>query len=236
MFNISIHLVSNDGAPMQVARVPSSVEEISLKDCEVDESMLVALFTSSPGLKSVVLRDNFIAVLEAIPAVSPLGNTLREYSQETLEILELDFKPNTPYRRPLGSLRHFSQLQRVSCGISMLLGSAWSPLTHDLGTVLPPSLTSLSLGMDHDWADGRSTTALVQLLEGKRETVPLLEQLHVKGFMKPAERERIQQACDAADVVLRLVFSVVAPPPLMMPLNELVQQWILPLADFEVVP
>jgi hypothetical protein len=88
--------------------------------------------------------------------------------------------------------------------------------------------------IDQEWADGGSSIALVQLLESKRETVPLLEELYVKGFMKLAEGEMIQQACDAAHVVV--AFSVVAPPPLMITLNELVPQWLLTLADFEVVP
>jgi hypothetical protein len=122
----------------------------------------------------------------AFEAIKPLGHALREFAQDTLENLELGFKLDKlefpPFPRSLGSLHDFPQLKRISCPIANLLDEPMSSrFTAELRTVLPPSLTSLCLWIDREWAGGGWHVPLVHLLERKTETVPLLETLCIRG-------------------------------------------------------
>jgi hypothetical protein len=215
---------SNDGS-MHVARGSSGVEEIRLEHCEVEETTLVALIESCRCLKSLIFRRNS-APFPGDLFILPLVHALREYSRETLENLELSFKPDTAHPGSLGPLRDFPQLKRISCPMSTLFAS-----THEREMVLPPSLTSLSLWIDPELADGGWSIALARVLESKQETVPLLEELCVEGYTNLPEEEIIQKACDAAQVTLTFPVTAISPllhPVTVSPFHHLTPLWMSP--------
>ena len=104
----------------------------------------------------------------------------------------------------LGSLYDFTRPTHTSTAISLLPDEpfARTPVVQ-LGAILPPSLTSLSLWIDPDWDDARWERIVVQLLESKRETVPLLKTLSVGGSYHCAEEVVVvQRACAQAEMEL----------------------------------
>jgi hypothetical protein len=211
---------------MQAARGSSGVQDIHLENCEVDQPMLVAMIRSSRGLKSLVLRQHNAPAHEAF-TISALGDALRESCRETLENLELGFRRGTPRNRSLGSLQDFPRLKQISSSTSILL-----PPTKQLGAVLPPSLASLSLSIDPESVESGWDVALVQLLESKRETVPFLEELYVKGCMTMREQEVIQKSSDAAEVALTSsvvnILPRLAPGAMAIPFDEFIPLWMPP--------
>ena len=84
--------------------------------------------------------------------------------------------------------------------MSLLLDEPSPGLALELGAVLPWSLTSLSLWIDHGWSEASWELTVVQLLQRKREHVPLLETLHVGGYFDASLEEMIRGACSQEQV------------------------------------
>ena len=179
------------------------VEVFHLEECMFCVEALISLVKSTRRLKSLIYQHDrsYSGILFFAES---LGRALQRYARDTLEILELNFSVDEMHfiNRPgaLGSLRDFSLLKHVTAPMSLLLDEPLPGLALELGAVLPRSLTSLSIWIDPSWTEAGWELFVIQLLQSKRENVPLLERLHVAGYFDPSLEETIRGACVSGEV------------------------------------
>ena len=187
----------------------SGVERIHLEDSWCSRSSMTAIVQSCRALKSLVYRHRTMTPDFGFSA--GLAGALRQHARDSLENLELDFifdnREIAEWPDSLGSLRDFTQLSRLSTPISLLHDRSQHP--PDLGAVLPPSLTWLYLEIDSDLEGVGWENIIVQLLEGKQNTVPLLKMLYVASPSRfdDTQEETIREACVQAQVEVIFVTS-----------------------------
>jgi hypothetical protein len=183
----------------------SPVEIIDMQDIVMDGDVFASIVRSCRKLRTLSFQYPLLCGYGETPMFGPpLGDALRQCTQQTLQSLELDFASSEfqNWESPglIGSLRDFVCLKHISVALSLLIDD---PSDH-LGSILPPSLTSLSLWIDPDWEEKGDWPALVvDLLESKQEFVPSLKTLF-KGGCGGSEGT-VRAACHTAGVAFAMI-------------------------------
>ena len=191
------------------AGTSSGVERIHLEDSWCSLPYMTAIVKSCRVLKSLVYRHR--TTIPDSGFSTGLARALRQDAQDSLEHLELDFivdsREIAEWPDSLGSLRDFTQLNHLSTPISLLHDRSQHP--PDLGAVLPSSLTSLYLEIDSNFEGVGWENVIVQLLEGKQNTVPLLKTLYLASPTRfdDTKEKTIREACLQAQVEVIFVTS-----------------------------
>ena len=177
----------------------SQLEEIMMDRCIVSGKFLATMVRSTGALRALAYSYGGGVMGHLALHTTILGDTLRTHALHTLESLNLDF----PYSdEPLGPLCGFTKLQRVSLNMSLLLGAPSQVDPLPFNELLPSSLTSLTLRFSMAWWDAGSLM-VARLVETKRDNIPCLKELRIRGTLVESEVRMLSSACSKEGVEFR---------------------------------